>query len=81
MHGIKQQDIALLLVVAFISAVLSFFVSGALFSSPKNRNIKVEVVQPISAEFAEPDGRYFNENSVNPTQLIRILENANQAPF
>lgn len=77
----KQKDIVLILVVAFISAIVSFFVSGKLISSPENRNIKVEVVEPITADFPDPDKRFFNKDSFNPTQLIRIGGNDNQTPF
>ena len=58
----KQKDIALIILIAFFSVVLSYFLSNALFTSPKDLKEKVEVVQPIVAEFKEPDKRYFNEN-------------------
>lgn len=81
MSTLKQKDLALIIVIAFLSMMLSIFLSKALISGPKNKDVKVEVVEPISADFPEPDKRFFNEESVNPTQLIRIEENANQSPF
>lgn len=77
----KQKDIALIIVIAFISGIISFFVSGRLFSNPNNRKADVEVVEPISAEFTPIDQRYFNKNSINPTQLIQIGNQNNQQPF
>ena len=77
----KQKDIALILVVVVMSGVLSLFVARLLFTPPKNRQQKVEVVDAITTDFLHPDSQYFNATSINPTQLIRISENANPAPF
>lgn len=76
----KQKDIALIIVVVFISAIVSLVVSKFLFAS-KNRQQQVEVVQPISADFASPDKRYFNDKSFDPTELITIGNNTNPHPF
>jgi hypothetical protein len=77
----KQKDIAVIIVVVFVSAFISLFASKAIFAPPKNRQQQVEVVQPISADFQKPDGRYFNSQSFDPTQLITIGQNANPDPF
>lgn len=77
----KQKDIALIVVIVFISAIVSLFVSKLIFTSPKNRQQAVEVVQPITADFPHPDSRYFNSNAFDPTKLITIGQNANPDPF
>jgi predicted permease len=77
----KQKDIALIIVVVFISAIMSFFVSQWLFAPPKARQQEVEVVGPISSSFTIPSSTYFNTNSVDPTQLIQIGNTANPNPF
>lgn len=77
----KQKDLALIVVIAFVSAVISLFVSKAIFVSPKARQQQVEVVQPITADFPQPDTRYFNSNSIDPTQTITIGQNNNTNPF
>lgn len=77
----KQKDIVLIVAIVFISAVISFFVSKAIFVSPKNRQQQVSVVQPITADFPKPDSRYFNSSAFDPTQLITIGQNANPNPF
>lgn len=77
----KQQDMALIIVIVFVAAVSSFFVSKTIFASPKNRQQQVEVVQRITADFPQPDDRYFNKNSVDPTQSITVGQNANGNPF
>ena len=77
----KQKDLPLLLVVIFVSAVFSLVLSKVIISSPKNRKTKVEVVAPITSDFKEPDQKYFNAQSIDPTQQIRIGDNNNQQPF
>lgn len=75
----KQQDIALIIVIVFVSGVFSFFVSNKFISPPKH-DLTAPKVQPITADFADPDNKYFNDKSINPTQLIRIEDNKNQNP-
>lgn len=77
----KQKDIALILVIVFISAVLSLVVSRFMFSSPQSREQTAEKVDVITAEFTQPSRRYFNVESVNPTQQIQIGNNNNPNPF
>lgn len=77
----KQKDIALILIVVIISAVLSFFIGQKLFASPANQRLEAEVVEPIVSDFTTPSRKYFNETSVNPTQQIRIGDSSNVTPF
>lgn len=77
----KQKDMALIMIIVFFSAIISLFVSKAIFASPKNRQQQVEVIQPITADFPQPDTRYFNDKAFDPTQLITIGQNANKDPF
>jgi hypothetical protein len=77
----KQKDIGLIMIVVFVSAVFSLFISNAIFASSKNRQQQVEIVQPISASFSKPDPRYFNAQAVDPTKQITIGQSANTDPF
>jgi hypothetical protein len=76
----KQNDIVLIIVFVFIGGTASFFLSNLLISAPKNRQTPVEVVERLSADFNQPDERYFNKDSINPTQLIKIGDNAKTTP-
>jgi len=78
---VKQKDIALILVIIFISGVVSLFASKAIFNSPKNSQQQVAVVQPISSSFQQPDTHYFNNQAIDPTQLITIGQSPNADPF
>ena len=77
----KNKDIALIVVIIFISALISFFISKSIFASPKNRQQKVEVVQTITSDFPQTDSHYFNSSSFDPTKPISVGQNANQNPF
>ena len=83
----KQKDIALLMVVVFLSAAFSIVISRLVFNKPENRQQMVVVVQPISSQFPDvknlPDDfkRYFNDQAFDPTKLIKIGDNTNPAPF
>jgi hypothetical protein len=76
----KQQDIALIIVIAAISATISFVVSDKIFVTPANRQQKVEVVDAITPTFNQPDKKYFNSNSIDPTLNTTVGGN-NQNPF
>lgn len=77
----KQKDIVTIVAIVVVSAFFSFMISKVFISSPKNRTAKVEVVQKITPDFPEPSKKYFNSNSVNPTQLITIGDGTNTKPF
>jgi hypothetical protein len=77
----KQKDIALILVVGFVGVVMAVVVSNYMFSGKNSKNLTADKVIAITPEFQEPDKKYFNDKSVDPTQIIRIGENANQKPF
>lgn len=77
----KQKDIALILIIVFVSGMLAFFVSRYLLVPSDERTAQVEVVEAITADFTEPDKRYFNEKSINPTETIEIGGNGNNSPF
>lgn len=77
----KQKDLAMIILIAGVSAILAFFVSKMFIASDQKLQSEVEVVEPITAEFATPSNKYFNDQSLNPTRLIQIEENQNQNPF
>lgn len=77
----KQKDLALVLVVVFISIVVALVVSRMIFASPKNRQQTAEKVDVISPDFALPPSEFFNARSVNPTQQIKIGNSNNPNPF
>jgi uncharacterized membrane protein YgaE (UPF0421/DUF939 family) len=77
----KQKDWALVLVMAFVGAVVALLASNMLFASPKNRQQTAEKVDAISANFPSPPSKYFNTQAANPTQPVQIGNGTNPNPF
>ena len=77
----KQKDIALIILIAAVAGVISFVASHAIFASSSNRKQQAEVVDAITTDFVRPSTKYFNSNSIDPTQLIQIGGNNNANPF
>lgn len=76
----KQQDVAMLIIIVFVAGVLSFFVSNN-FITPSSDREPAETVTPIVADFRLPDPDIFNMNAINPTVPIEIAPNTNNQPF
>ncbi len=77
----KAKDWGVIGVVVFISGMISFAIASLLFGGKNAPRLKVEVVDPISADFPLPNTKYFNEKSLNPTQEIKIGDDSNNSPF
>jgi hypothetical protein len=77
----KQKDIALIAVIAIVSGIVSFLVSGWIFAKPADRQQKAEIVDIITSDFSLPDSKYFNAKAIDPTQLIQIGDTKNPNPF
>jgi len=76
----KDKDIILIIVVVFVSGIFSITISSYLFSTSRHQTT-VEEVEQISPTFQNPDPKYFNSKSIDPTQLIQIGPGSNTAPF
>ena len=77
----KQKDIALIIIIAAVSGFASFFISRMIFSTPQNRQQQVEVIDVISSQFNTPSSKYFNQDSINPAQMVEVGDNNNPNPF
>lgn len=78
---IKQTDIAIIILVASVSLVASYFIGDALINTDASRSTEVEVVTPISADFPIPSPEIFNDKAINPTELIKIGDDTTDKPF
>jgi len=82
----KRKDIAMLVVVALIAAVLSLLITNVIFSTPSNRSAKVPTVDvvPTSLPDIKNDPSYkafLNSNALDPTQPVQIGNSQNSTPF
>ncbi len=77
----KQKDIATIIIVAGVAAIMSFLIASKIFVTPKSRQQTVEIIDVLSDSFNVPnDKKYFNDTSINPTSNTS-LSDTNQTPF
>lgn len=76
----KQKDYLLIGLIVFFGAIIAFGISRLFITGEKTIQ-KVEVVQPITADFPPTNDKYFNKDAFNPTLTIEIQKNENTAPF
>lgn len=81
----KRSDLTMLISIATVSALISFFVAGSVFNSPSKRT-KVPVVQVLNPNF--PDVKndpayqlFLYPGALDPTQPIQIGDTKNTTPF
>ena len=75
----KQKDIALIIFCAGCSAILALIVANFVFGGTSHET-EVETVQELTSEFVLPDSKYFNSESINPTQPIGGIDVDSVAP-
>ena len=66
----KQSDIATVVLIAGLSMVGAYLISGMVLEAPKT--VKLEYVDVISADLTVPDDELFNVFAINPTQEVII---------
>ena len=68
----KRTDIAMIIFIASMSVLVSYFVANAILGDAKNEAVVVKTVDAITSEVNEPDERIFNDDAVNPTVEVYI---------
>lgn len=81
----KQKDVAILILVAGLSAVISFVLAGIIFS-PQKYSAEVPTAQPIDPNFPDVvnDSNYnnfLNPKALDPTVPVQIGDSQNKDPF
>lgn len=70
----KRTDIAMIIFIASISVLLSYFVAKTVLGDAQNEAVTVKTVDAISEQVDNPDERIFNKDAVNPTVEVYIGE-------
>lgn len=68
----KRTDVAMIVFIASISMLLSYFVAKTVLGDVQNEAVTVKTAEPINAEVVKPDTRIFNKDAVNPTVEVFI---------
>lgn len=68
----KRTDIAMIVLIASMSMLVSYFAAKSFFGDSKNEAVTIKTIAPISPEVEEPDKRIFHKDAVNPTIEVHI---------
>jgi len=68
----KKSDIAMIILIASISVLVSYFVAKAVVGDVKNETVKVKTAEPITTDVKQPDTTVFNSSAINPTVEVII---------
>lgn len=68
----KKSDIAMIVLIASASVIVSFFIAKSIFGDVYNGSVKVKTIDKIESSIIEPSKEIFNENAINPTIPINI---------
>ena len=68
----KRTDIAMIIFIASMSMLISYFVATAVIGEAQNEAVVVKTADAISDEVNKPDERIFNKDAVNPTVEVYI---------
>ncbi len=73
----KRSEIAMIILVASLSMLLTFSLAQSLLGSKIKRTASVEQAQAISETIVSPAKRTFNSSAINPT--VEVCVESNQA--
>ena len=68
----KKSDIALLIIIVSISALLAYFGANLLLGDPAEHSEEVYTAEPISAEVTPPDPNVFYDGAINPSVRVDV---------
>lgn len=77
----KKADIAMIILIVSISALVAYFVAKAVIGSPKQSDVTVKTAEPISSQVDDPGSSIFNHDAINPTVERRTGQSADSLPF
>ncbi len=77
----KKNDLATILLIASVSAMIAWVVANSLIGEPKKAATKYRTADSISSEIVEPEPTVFNKDAINPTVDRSIGQSSNQLPF
>jgi len=70
----KKTDIAMIVLIASVSVLISFFIAKSIFGDASDRSITVKTIDPIDSLIEEPSPEIFNKDAINPAVQVQINE-------
>ena len=68
----KKSDIAMIILIASVSVLVSFFVVKSIFGGVYTGTAKVKTIDSINSAIVEPSTDVFNKSAINPAVQVQI---------
>lgn len=76
----KRTEIAMIILIASLSVMISYFGGQALIGDVRNTSVNVKTADSITSNIATPDPAVFNSKAVNPTVEVIIGSDGQSLP-
>ena len=69
----KKTDVALLIIIVSVSALLAYVGANAVMGDPKEQSETIQVMpEAISTQIVPPDPEVFYDGAINPSVRVEI---------
>lgn len=77
----KKTDIAMIVLIASLSALFAYFIAQAVIGEPKQEATQVKTIESMRSDIQQPSSSVFNKKAINPTVERETGKSANNLPF
>ncbi|MCX6728888.1 MAG: hypothetical protein NTV39_03960 [Candidatus Saccharibacteria bacterium] len=68
----KKTDIAMIILIASVSVLVSYFVARSFFGDVYSGTAKVKTIDKIDSSIVDPSPDIFNKDAINPAVQVQI---------
>jgi len=68
----KKTDIAMIVLIASVSILISFFVTRAILGETSTETVEVYTIEEIKSDITPPDKTIFNKDAINPAVEVQV---------
>ncbi len=68
----KKADIAMIILIASVSVLVSYFVARSIFGDVYSGTAKVKTIDKFDSTIDKPNPDIFNSNAINPAVQVQI---------
>jgi len=68
----KKTDIAMIILIATVSVMVTYFVAKSVIGDTYTGNAKVQTIDKIDSTIIDPSPSIFNKDAINPAVQVQI---------
>lgn len=69
----KKTDLAMVILIAAVGVMIAYFIAINIpFLKVPENGLKVQTIEEINPDVAEPDSKIFNAEAINPTVEVVV---------